>query len=296
MFSTALAAKTSLVGWATGQNVGAAQQATDAIADADRRQLIETIICTLDRLAADAATVTSGVNTLQNPVGALKPGEIQKFLPTVDQKLANLMAALDDGEDLTALICSTEGFVSVLEDGCRTVQDFVREEPVLGRERVRILYGDRLARTWQHACRMAVDLMNSTNADMRFILPLTYRQNAAVLTSLLSGAANGLCPCLDETRHLYLPQLPQQRRWPRRSVLQNCTVECKGQIYDAFIHDASAGGLGLGKLPKLPRNTPLRVTTESGRKFDCVVAWANDGRVGVKFPTLLAQNDPLISG
>lgn len=296
MFSSARAAKTSFFDWAAGQLAPVTLSSSGATLDPDRRQLIEAIICTLDRLAADAATVTSGVNTLRAPDGSLKPREIQKFLPATDHKLTELLQALEDETDATPLLAASGTFISVLEEGCRTVHAFADEETSLGRERVRILYGARLARIWRHACGLAIELIDATNADMRFVLPLAYRQNAAVLTSLLSGAANGLCPCLDESRHLYLPQLPQQRRWLRRSVLQTCTVEWNGKSVDAFIHDASAGGLGLGKLPRLARNTPLKVTTESGRMFNCVVAWANDERVGVKFPLLLSQDDPLISG
>jgi len=82
-------------------------------------------------------------------------------------------------------------------------------------------------------------------------LPDLYTQNTRVISALLTGASNGLRPCLNGDGKLYVPPLPQRRRWPRRTVLQNCVIFSAGNLQSAFVRDASAGGLGLGRVSGL---------------------------------------------
>ena len=297
MFTGARTASQATSGWTTVQTTSHLSVAPEIDTGNDTRRLIETIVCSIDRLALDTAIVMSGVNTLRQPHTALKADDIARFIPQQETQLSLMLETLSEQSGVAFSLPETEHLLAHIYDGRTLLQTYVSEETELGRQHARIVYAERLNLVWVEICRSVKQLIDETNIEMRLSLPHAYRQNSAVLSSLLSGAMNGLSPCLNEQAQLYAPQLPQQRRWPRHSVLQSCTIECNGIAFDAFVLDASAGGLGLEQMPNdLARNTAVRVTMECGRIFDCIVAWSKGGRSGVKFHAQLRPTDPLLLG
>lgn len=127
-------------------------------------------------------------------------------------------------------------------------------------------------------------------------LPEIYKQNSNVLKGLLAGARTGWRPCVDAAGRIVLPPLPQQRRWPRKAVLQSCILHHKGAQIPAYVRDVSAGGLGLDRVPRLPRGDALRVVLECGRTFTGSVAWSSGVSAGLKFVAPLMPTDPLLFG
>lgn len=289
-------------GWATNQDTPINQETPQySVAPApesssEARRLMEAIVCNIDRLALDAAAVMSGINTLQHADTAMKATEIVRFLPVQENQLPLMQTTLKEISGVSYVLPELEPMLRLFHDGRELMQGFVDDEKELGRERARIIYADRLQVVWSLICKSVKQLIDETSNELRLSLPLAYQQNSAVLSSLLTGAANGLSPCIDDDGHLYAPQLPQQRRWTRHTVLQRCHVEHGEKRFDAFVVDASAGGLGLEQMPELARNSQIRVTMECGRHFDCIVAWSREGRAGVRFPAPLLQNDPLLNG
>lgn len=260
------------------------------------RKLIESFVANVDRLALNAATVMSGVNTLRDPDTALKATEIEKYLPCQEDQLPFMLLALSEMSGTNQRLPDIKPLLNALHDGRQAIQDFICDEERIGRERARIVNAERLILIWSGACTAVSRVIDETNVQLRLDLPLAYRQNSAVLTSLLSGTINGLSTCLNNEGHLYLPDLPQQRRWPRYAILQNCVLKLNDKKYDAFVVDASAGGLGLEHAPEMARNSQIKVTMENGRVFHCTVAWSTGERAGLKFTAPLSQSDPLLIG
>ena len=296
MFSGSRTASRSFSDWAIGRSLPPPRLPPPPVAHQDIRKLLESIVCNVDRLALDAATVMSGINTLHHPEMAMKAVDIARYLPVQDHHLPSMLLALSEMTGVPCALPESEPLLRAFRDGADVMAAFIDDEEQLGSARARIIHAERLKIIWQGVCCSARQLVSETTSEMRLMLPLAYRQNSAVLSSLLSGAMNGLSPCLNEKGQLYAPNLPQQRRWPRHTILQNCRVEFDGETFEAFVQDASAGGLGLEKMPEVPRNSPLKVTLESGRTFDCIVAWSDGSCAGVKFPAPLSQSDPLLTG
>ena len=296
MLTSARIATQSIAGWATGNTQSRLTVAPASESNTEPNQLMEAIVCNIDRVALDAATVMSGINTLRHAQFALKATTIAQFLPSQEIQLSSMLLSLSEFFDDSYRLPEADYLMEHIHQGRAMMQSYVDDEFQIGRERARIVHAESLNLTWRSVCHSVMQLINETDVEMRLSLPLAYKQNSAVLYSLLSGAMNGLSPCINDKGHLYVPQLPRQRRWPRHTVLQECTIEHNGTTFNAFVQDASAGGLGLKQMPTLARNSHIRVTMECGRVFHCIVVWANNGRAGVKFQAPLTQTDPLIAG
>lgn len=296
MLTGALRSSRSLAGWVISHSPHLAPIERKSLDHPEFRTLVESIICNIDRLGLDTAIVLSGVNTLRNPELAMKARDIGRFVPNQEHQLPALLEALSNITCATHAVHDTRPVLTAIHRGREIVRIFAEDEKDIGRERARIIYAEHLKILWTEVCASMLKLISETNAELRLVLPLAYQQNSAVLTSLISGAMNGLSPCLNEQGQLYAPSLPQQRKWVRHTILQNCHVAYNGDTFEAFVKDASAGGLGLEKMPELSRNSQIKVILESGRTFDCTVAWSNGSSAGVKFPAPLSQSDPLLTG
>lgn len=166
----------------------------------------------------------------------------------------------------------------------------------IGTARAYIVHGASLKFVWQRISEIVFDVCCLTREQLRPYLDTRYQQNAAVISGLLSSASHGLSPCIDAAGRIAVPNLPQQRRWPRHTVLQHCVLIANDDHNSAFVVDASIGGLGLSQTPLLMRGGEVQITLESGRRFDCRVAWSTNGRSGVRFAVPLASSDPLLAG
>lgn len=262
----------------------------------DEKRLIEAIICAVDRLAIDAATILSGINTFRSPDATITGTDLSKFLPVDEKQLLFMLLAFSDNRAGLPSLKETESFLAKVRDGRTALHHFMVDEETIGCAHARTLNAQPLSMIWKSICSSAITLVEESDENLRRQLPVEYQQNSAVLLSLLTGAINGFSSCLNAKGELYTPELPQQRQWPRHSVLQNCTVNYDGRSFDAFVIDASAGGLGLENIPELPVDGKVTVTLECGRMLNGLVAWSNGGRVGLRFTVPLMLSDPLLTG
>jgi PilZ domain len=263
----------------------------------DHAQLKEAIVCQLDSFAAKTALVTSGVNALLRPDISFSGSDLARHLPSQHSKLMSLMTVLAQDTGDLALLEAISHLFNDLEDCEEAIVLFAADEQIIGTTRAGVLHRDRLARAWQALAQQVALSLETTKRSLRWNLSRENWQNASVLTSLLRSTANGFTPCIDDHGDMSMPALPQQRRWPRFCVLQNCTVSISNQTVQALLRDASAGGLGLDRLPiTLKIGAPISVTTETCRLLSGTVAWSKGARAGISFALPLTENDPLLLG
>lgn len=263
--------------------------------DAAYASLCEGLTSEAQYAASLTAVAASGINTL-NSQDAIPATAIAGFA-TPDLGLLRKLQTMaqhasNNGGEFMALTLFVDSHLS----GQYAFEDFAREIYALGGERAAIVHQRSLADIWRNACRRAVLALNELETELAPHLSGLYLQNNQVLLGLLKSAAQGFKPCLDQNGELSLPPLPQQRRWPRLSVLQNCQVTIGGERFDAFVRDVSTGGMGLERTPPVFKGTSLSVEMQTGRKLSGVVVWSREAQAGLKFYRPLLPSDPLIRG
>lgn len=260
-------------------------------------QLNEAIVCQFDALAAKTALVTSAVNALLCPDITFSGGDISRHLPSTQSRLLPLVTVLSQDSGDPTLLETVSALLDDMQQCQANVAHFLDDERVIGWPRAVVLHQHQLARCWQALAFQIAQCLESTKITLRWNLTRENWQNASVLTSLLRSASNGFTPCINDAGTLVMPVLPQQRRWPRFSVLQNCTVTLLNQTFQALLRDASAGGLGLDQMPVTPRTgSEITIATETGRSLSGTIVWSNGTRTGVAFASPLPENDPLLLG
>jgi hypothetical protein len=123
----------------------------------------------------------------------------------------------------------------------------------------------------------------NTQCPMRLMQLLRAASAGETLASSGIGAGSG-----------QLPQWVQRRRWDRRDVNLQCSVESKGAFFLAAIRNISFGGALLDGVLALPRGTCLIITVPGGRRFDASVMWCRDRAMGIRFDPELLPDDELI--
>lgn len=155
--------------------------------------------------------------------------------------------------------------------------------------------------TWRAAARLFLQAM--TVFDHNGLLHLNPGSGSALnvqcplrLMQLLRAASSG------ETLNSsgigqspgQLPDWVQRRRWDRRDVNMQCSVEAKGAFFIAAIRNISLGGALLDGVLALPRGTGVVITVARGRRLKASVMWTRDRSMGVKFDAQLMMHDPLL--
>lgn len=258
--------------------------------------LTEGLITETHYAALLTAVATSGVNALTGSSTQLCPAELAPFVRTdfaVFRHLQVMVTEASAGVRFEAI----PAFIEASEQGSEAYQRFIDDVPSLGDVRACVLHRHALAQGWRTACVAALAALDELQLAMGQNMPPSYVANYSVLKGLLRGSSEGFKPCLDARNQLFLPVLPQQRRWPRHSVLQACVVIWDGTRHAAFVRDASAGGLGLEQMPAaLVRGASLTVEMACGRTLSGTIAWSRDKAAGLKFLRPLVLSDPLIRG
>lgn len=256
--------------------------------------LKEALICEVHAAALLTATLTSTLNVMTDPAIKAGPERLSTLTPQNGESIAMLArltaetnAAFDDHLFLLE-------YVEGLAAGRTRLQSYRADVQSLGSVRAAVLHKLVLTDTWRQISHLAALAIKELDVTIAPDLPEIYVQNARVLQSLLSGAKNGWRPSTNECGDVVLPPLPQQRRWPRRALLQPCTVVLQDKSYAAFARDISAGGMGLDRLPSIARAEPLSIELQSGRKLKGLVAWSSGSAAGVRFLTQLSPSDPIL--
>ena len=263
---------------------------------ADAAPLVEATLAEFHYVAVGVAVVTTAVNSLTDWRTVLDAADISRRAPRTTVLQGMLSVASPAIDDDGALALDTQAVIDETVDALMHLHAFLADAEAIGTARAGTLHAAGLAQSWRPLCCSAIGVLASWDTlRIHCALPELYGQNARVLTGLLSGAASGFRPCLDAEGRLYVPELPQKRRWPRRSVLQDCLIITDNDAYAAFVRDASAGGLGLERVAGLQSGDVIAVDLECGRRFHGVIAWSRDGKAGLRFDLPLAENDPLIA-
>jgi PilZ domain len=258
--------------------------------------LTEGLISEIHHAALVTAVVTSGINTFYGPANPISSGALDQYASQDLTLLHHLktmsLETLNRADDLYSL----SAFLAELGQSQQAYRRFASDVPVIAEHRAIIVHRHGLTSMWQRTCRAALPALQELEGVAASALTERNLQNHHVLSALLKSAAQGFRPCLDENGQLYLPPLPQKRRWPRLSVLQTCFLEFGTRRKLAFIRDVSAGGMGLDQIPKVALGTELTVEMESGRRLTGTVIWTRASSAGLKFFKPLLPSDPLISG
>jgi PilZ domain len=122
-----------------------------------------------------------------------------------------------------------------------------------------------------------------TQCPMRLMQLLRAASAGETIVSSGVGAASG-----------HLPEWVQRRRWDRRDVNLQCSVESKGGFFISSIRNLSQGGALLDGVLALPRGTPVTLTVAGGRRLEASVMWCRDQTMGIKFYSELMPDDVLV--
>lgn len=258
-------------------------------------RLFEHLISETHATAVGVAVIATAANALNDWRSVIRPGEIARFTPD-DAPLRALLPVLVDHDVIEEpLIMEIVAFLDGLAFANSGLNTFLDDCEALSLPRAAVVHARMLQGSWRALARDAkivlLDLEHTAAAPLSDL----HGQNARIVSALLSGAANGLKPCLDDAGRLYVPPLPQKRRSPRRAVLQNCIVHGPHQLQTGFVRDASAGGLGLGRISNLKRGDRVRVDFVSGRQFNGTIAWVAGASAGMRFDTPLSPGDALVA-
>lgn len=263
---------------------------------ADRsHRFFETLTSDLHATAVAVAVVTSAINSLTDWRTTIVPADVASYAPH-GATLRALLAVADANPELGALdVPALDAFLDELDGARHTLDQYLDDCEMIGAERAGSLHAHRLQMFWRPLCKSAKGVVAEIDRALPVSLPELYLQNSRVTAALLSGAATGLRPCLNADGKLYVPALPQKRRWPRRTVLQNGLVRCGETVQSAFVRDASAGGLGLDRVAGLRRGDAVAIEFASGRTLHGIIAWAAGTSAGVRFDVPLPATDPMIA-
>lgn len=256
----------------------------------------EALVSGFQRSALAAALMTSGINALSDAepkIGLVdfEPHLIEDVRTQV--VIRNLLLNLEASNE--EFIFATE-FLANLASGRRHFQNFADDVTEIGLSRAFVIHRNQLRLSWRQTCRIGLRALEELDSEFSGSLPDIYTHNAQIVASLLTQSVNGRRPCIDADGRLFIPQLPQQRRWPRRAILQSCEVRYRDNVFPAFVRDVSAGGAGLERVPSMLRGTIVDLELECGRHLKGTVAWSEAPNAGIAFNQNLAFNDPMLMG
>lgn len=258
--------------------------------------LTEGLVTECHHRALATAVATSGINTLFGPGPRSEVSELKPYAESDLTIFRSLKTMVEQASEDEVGLPRLTSYLEMLADGQQAFEAYSLEVHTLGEQRAGIVHQRQLKAAWKNACCFAILALDELEGAVSPGLPEAYLQNHKVLNSLLSSAAHGFKPCVDASNQLFMPPLPQQRRWPRHSVLQTCQVTIDGRTATAFVRDVSAGGLGLDHMPSLARGKCIAVELECGRLLTGTVAWCRETSAGMQFCKPLLPSDPLIRG
>lgn len=254
--------------------------------------LIEAFISELHAEALSIAMVTSAAWSLQKLDVAIDVSVINSEAPD-SGPLIDLLSCFDE-TDFFDTVVGLDQYVAALARAEACLAEFSRDVRTIGYRRAATVHGLSMAESWSAACEAADELVASSFHASPLTIHDTYDENVWVLRSLLRSAASGMRPCVDENQKLVKPQLPQQRRWPRKPVMEACQLSCGQVLSEICIVDISAGGAGLAHMPAVEIGQPVAIVLRSGRTLRGSVVWTHEGQAGIQFSRPLRANDSLL--
>ncbi len=260
------------------------------------QRFLETVIAEAHTLAISVAVVTTAANALDDWRTPIDAKSIEVHRPQVAALSALLMGLDANDHDAQFSAPLAIEALDAIADGNAKLDEYLADCATLNASRAATLHTRSLQNVWRAAARRMAEMVVAWERETSGAVPEVYQKNTQVLTSLLSSASGGLRPCLNASGKLYVPPLPQRRRFPRRAMLEACTVFCNGIEREAFVRDVSAGGLGLDRVQGLKRGDVVSVSFNTGRHLTGRITWATGQGAGVTLHQPLNSSDPLICG
>jgi hypothetical protein len=153
-----------------------------------------------------------------------------------------------------------------------------------------------LVQHWRFLSDAALEVIRALETSTLERLDPRFSANIDVLSTFLTAAINGTDEYNDPFGRVVAPELPQRRSHPRCLLLQ------PGKLYSgpfwtpALVRDVSKKGFGCITERRTLKNERLKLILFNGRQFECRVAWADKGRIGLEMLTPLTDTDPLLIG
>ena len=258
-------------------------------------RLFELLISEAHSTAVGVAVIATAANALNDWRASVRAGDMARLAPE-SSGLRTLLPVLVEHDVIGPhTVQNLRAFAACLDDANADLDCYFLDCEAISKPRAALIHARPLQARWGELARVTKTLIVDMEREAIVPLPDLHTQNTRVISALLAGAANGLKPCLDDRGRLYVPPLPQRRRAPRRAVLQNCIVRGPSHMQTAFVRDASAGGLGLGRIAGLKRGDRVRVDFACGRQFRGTIAWVTGSSAGLRFDTMLDPSDALIA-
>jgi PilZ domain len=88
--------------------------------------------------------------------------------------------------------------------------------------------------------------------------------------------------------------LPKRRTFERRNTWVYAVVHFKGRAQSVVIRDISRCGMKIEFVYGLMPGDQIRIELMSGCALQGTIAWSVAAYCGVEFPTLLAEDDPVL--
>lgn len=151
-----------------------------------------------------------------------------------------------------------------------------------------------LAHAWRRAAKAAAEILEALSG-----LDPDGQGAAATqdgILNLLNAAAQGGHPCVEAQGGIVIPGWAERRRHRRFAADLTVDIEIAGLNHVVRVFDVSAGGLGLSGLDRVMAGTAATARVPDGRRLSGTIAWAANGRAGLKFRTPLQASDPLLAG
>lgn len=268
----------------------------DRAEDEPHAALFEALVCEVHGAALQTAVVASIANGISRGTTFHTFAAVEPFLPAGTATFRNLTAHMPAAGLDPGALPSTSDYMIGLPAGRRSVDTYYYDVRDIGPARAAILHQRPLSTAWRDLSDQAEEAVDELDLLSHRLLPVTYAENARILSRLLTEVRNGGTPCLDAFGRISPPSMPQQRRSPRRLLCQECHLRAGGREIKAFAKDVSAGGFGLERTPQLERGEPVILELSSGRVFHGTIAWSSGEASGVRLAAQLAYNDPLLSG
>lgn len=275
-----------------------APSAATVLAEVDSRRaasLFEALVCEVHAAALQTAVVASAANAIGRGRQPIPVSAIEPFVPRDSAVLQVLrMHLIEQGVSIDDVMFVDE-FLLGLAEGRAAFASFRSDTGVLGEPRARVLHERSLSGAWRRLAHSAMLAVRELAVPLHRRLPPAYGENSSTLMRLLAEAEGGGTPCVDGRGRLFYPPMPQQRRFPRHLLCQECTIRYRDREAEAFARDVSMGGLGLERTPPLLIGEYVLVALRGGRELRGTIVWSSGGSAGLRFSVPLHALDPLIA-
>ncbi len=204
---------------------------------------VEAMLSELHYEALSITMVASAACSLQRRDATIDIAMLTMEAPEVGP-LLDLLACTEMGEAPGIFVFDgLDAYAAAVSHAVDCLGQFAADVHKIGYVRASAVHALSMSESWCAAARAAETVVASSFAALPVAVGETYHENVFVLCSLLRSAASGMRPCLDDNHRLVRPHLPQQRRWPRKPLMEDC------QLRPATACSKSASWISLGVAP-----------------------------------------------